>query len=38
MNTLINRQSYLEQLIQNKDVDLVKIVIGIRRCGNRLCG
>lgn len=33
MNTLINRQSYLEQLIQNKDVDLVKIVTGIRRCG-----
>ena len=33
MNTLINRQLYLEQLIQNKDVDLVKIVTGIRRCG-----
>lgn len=33
MNSLINRQSYLEQLIQNKDVDLVKIVTGIRRCG-----
>ncbi|MCM1283493.1 MAG: ATP-binding protein [Muribaculaceae bacterium] len=33
MNTLINRPSYLEQLIQNKDVDLVKIVTGIRRCG-----
>ena len=33
MNTLINRQSYLEQLIQNRDVDLVKIVTGIRRCG-----
>ncbi|MDE6625443.1 MAG: ATP-binding protein [Lachnospiraceae bacterium] len=29
----MNRPSYLEQLIQNKDVDLVKIVTGIRRCG-----
>ena len=33
MNTLIDRPSYLEQLIQNKDVDLVKIVTGLRRCG-----
>ncbi len=33
MNSLINRPEYLEQLIQNKDVDLVKIVTGIRRCG-----
>lgn len=33
MNELINRPAYLEQLIQNKDVDLVKIVTGIRRCG-----
>ena len=33
MNMLINRPSYLEQLIQNKDVDLVKVVTGIRRCG-----
>ena len=33
MNNLINRQLYLEQLIQNRDVDLVKIVTGIRRCG-----
>ena len=33
MNTLIDRPAYLEQLIQNKDVDLVKIVTGIRRCG-----
>lgn len=30
---LINRPAYLQQLIQNKDVDLVKIVTGIRRCG-----
>ena len=30
---LIDRPEYLEQLIQNKDVDLVKIVTGIRRCG-----
>ncbi len=33
MSKLINRPEYLEQLIQNKDVDLVKIVTGIRRCG-----
>lgn len=30
---LINRPEYLNQLIQNRDVDLVKIVTGIRRCG-----
>lgn len=33
MSGLINRPEYLQQLIQNKDVDLVKIVTGIRRCG-----
>ena len=33
MAELINRPEYLHQLIQNKDVDLVKIVTGIRRCG-----
>lgn len=33
MAELINRPQYLEQLIQNRDVDLVKIVTGIRRCG-----
>ena len=33
MSELINRPVYLQQLIQNKDVDLVKIVTGIRRCG-----
>ena len=33
MSNLINRPAYLEQLIKNKDVDLVKIVTGIRRCG-----
>ena len=33
MKELINRPQYIEQLIQNKDVDLVKIVTGIRRCG-----
>lgn len=33
MPELINRPEYLEQLIQNRDVDLVKIVTGIRRCG-----
>lgn len=33
MTDLINRPAYLHQLIQHKDVDLVKIVTGIRRCG-----
>lgn len=33
MSELINRPEYLKQLIENKDVDLVKIVTGIRRCG-----
>ena len=33
MTKLIDRPQYLNQLIQNKDVDLVKIVTGIRRCG-----
>lgn len=33
MLELIKRPEYLKQLIQNKDVDLVKIVTGIRRCG-----
>lgn len=33
MANLINRPEYLNQLIQHKDVDLVKIVTGIRRCG-----
>ncbi len=33
MTELIERPEYLKQLIQSKDVDLVKIVTGIRRCG-----
>ncbi len=33
MAELINRPAYLDQLIQNRDVDLIKIVTGIRRCG-----
>lgn len=33
MAELINRPEYLNQLVQNRDVDLVKIVTGIRRCG-----
>lgn len=33
MSELINRPEYLKQLIENKDVDLVKIVTGIRRSG-----
>ncbi len=33
MAELINRPQYLNQLIQHRDVDLVKIVTGIRRCG-----
>ncbi len=33
MSKLINRPEYLKQLTENIDVDLVKIVTGIRRCG-----
>ena len=33
MAELIDRPEYLQILIQNKDVDLIKIVTGIRRCG-----
>ena len=33
MTKLINRPQYLNQLIQSRGVDLVKIVTGIRRCG-----
>ena len=33
MSELINRPEYLKQLVQNRDVDLVKIITGIRRCG-----
>lgn len=33
MAELINRPEYLKQLIEHKDVDLIKIVTGIRRCG-----
>lgn len=33
MTKLINRPQYLNQLIQSKGVDLVKIITGIRRCG-----
>lgn len=33
MKELIARPEYLNQLIQSKDVDIIKIVTGIRRCG-----
>ena len=33
MNELINRPIYIEQLIQHKDKDLIKIITGIRRSG-----
>lgn len=33
MTELINRPEYLKQLIENKDVNLVKIITGIHRCG-----
>ena len=33
MAQLINRPEYLNQLIEHKDVDLIKIITGIRRCG-----
>ena len=31
--TMINRESYLSQLIKLRDQDLIKVVTGIRRCG-----
>ena len=33
MQELIDRPEYLKTLIHHKDVDLIKIVTGIRRCG-----
>lgn len=33
MTDRINRPEYLNRLIESKDIDLVKIVTGIRRCG-----
>ena len=33
MTDLVNRPEYLNQLVQNRDVDLIKIITGIRRCG-----
>ena len=32
MAELVNHPEYFKLLIQNKDVDLVKIITGIRRC------
>ena len=32
-DTMINRESYLSQLIKLRDQDLIKVVTGIRRCG-----
>lgn len=33
MKNLIERPAYLNELIENKDIDLIKIITGIRRCG-----
>lgn len=33
MKNLIKRPIYLNELLENKDVDLIKIITGIRRCG-----
>ena len=33
MIQLIERAQYLNQLIQSKDINFVKIVTSIRRCG-----
>ena len=30
---MVNRESYLSQLIKFRDQDLIKVVTGIRRCG-----
>lgn len=32
-NSMFNRQSYLDKLIQAKDSDFVKVLTGVRRCG-----
>ena len=29
----INRPEYMKRLIEHRDIDVVKIVTGIRRCG-----
>ena len=33
IDNMIQRTSYLNQLIQLRDQDLIKVVTGIRRCG-----
>jgi predicted AAA+ superfamily ATPase len=33
MNTVINREIYLEQLQRLKDVHIIKVVTGLRRSG-----
>ncbi len=33
----INRDLYLNQLIERKNNGMVKVVTGIRRCGKRIC-
>ena len=30
---MIDRKEYLDELIRWKDLDLIKVVTGIRRCG-----
>lgn len=33
---MIERKEYLEKLKKWKDKDLIKVITGIRRCGNQL--
>lgn len=32
---IINRDKYLNQIIERKENRLIKIITGLRRCGNR---
>lgn len=31
---MIDRKYYLDKIISYKDIDLIKVITGIRRCGN----
>ena len=33
----IKQDAYLQQLIERRDNGMIKVIIGIRRCGNLFC-
>ena len=35
-NSMIERTEYLEELKRWKDKDVIKVITGIRRCGNNV--